>query len=92
MDRALTLDESEFVKTKTQEALDSFARDDAEKDLRKTLGSDVESKTGISKKFFTKMTKTFYKQSLKEEIEVLDDITVVGQQLGYVAKDEESAN
>jgi hypothetical protein len=87
MDRVLNQDESDFLKEKLDEALGSFAREDAEKDFRKTLAGDVESKTGIPKKLFNKMAKTFYKQSLKEEQEMLDDVTVVGEQLGYVKKE-----
>lgn len=87
MDRILNQDEADFLKEKMNEALGSFSREDAEKDFRKTLASDVESKTGIPKKLFNKMSKTFYKRTLKEEQEMLDDITVVGEQLGYVKKE-----
>lgn len=57
------------IKKAMLEMNDSFTRMQAEKDLQKEIIDTIQEETGLSKKVFRKLAKTYYKASFSMEVE-----------------------
>jgi hypothetical protein len=66
---ALTEPDRAKIKKAMLEMNDSFTRMQAEKDLQKEIIDKVFEETGLSKKLFRKVSKTYYKASFAMEVE-----------------------
>jgi hypothetical protein len=60
-----------------EEGSNSFAREVAEKSLRKEIAADLKEKIAIPPKIFNKMVKTYYKSSFQDDVKEAEDFQTI---------------
>jgi len=66
---ALTDEDRKTIKKAMYEMHDSMTRVEAERDLMKDIITKIHEETGLSKKVFRRLSKTYHKASFSQEVE-----------------------
>lgn len=88
-DVRLNEEQRKMLKDAVQEGVNSFYREQAEKDLRKEIAERVKDELGVEKKIYNKLVKLAYRDACRQLNQETTELLDLAEELGFYSHSED---